>query len=104
MYTFATGENAMNTTTAEATKTVKLKTTPACQGRLTLAHPNAQPGKRPGVIVYAIEGVPADVADADVPRRADGTCFLKWLYQDENRPEAYVYQWGQLGSGKIIKQ
>ena len=46
----------------------------ACNGALLLCHPGAKPGA--DHLIYAVRGVPDDVAPAAVQRQADRICMV----------------------------
>jgi hypothetical protein len=80
-------------------RTVTLKI--AVNGALLLAHPHAKPG--PGHLVYAINGVPADVPVAQVVRQVSRVC----LAHPHSDVAAWSYDWAELAhlpQGAIINR
>ena len=80
-------------------RTVTLKI--AANGTLLLAHPHAKPG--PEHLIYAINGVPADVPAAQVARQVSRVC-LAHPYSDVS---AWSYGWAELAhlpQGAIINR
>ncbi len=72
--------------------TVKLKI--STSGAIVLTDPDAKPGSVQ--MVYAINGVPAEVTPAAVARRCAGICFAHSIYDDG----AWAYDWQQLANLK----
>jgi hypothetical protein len=60
-------------------------------------------------IIYRIDNIPADVTDRHVLRRADKTMLSKALCREVHNtkrhlnPDHYVYDYAELGVGKIAK-
>ncbi len=78
---------------------LKLKSTEASEGRLTLAHPGATPGFDGRVQIYEIIDVPEGVPATEVVRLANGTAFLNNI---TSQPR-YSFSFSELGIGRIVR-
>lgn len=76
-------------------RAIKLKCTEASGGVLTLQHPGAKPGFDGRVQTFEVTAIPDGVADGEVVRLANLTCF--------GCPQRYSARFDELGPGHILR-